>query len=284
MPSTHDGKENKPPPQSLFQAVFDWSSKPHTATKNDSKRTGTGTGALTPLDPNSNPAIGTFSSRVAPKHQPIGIWTPIPQAHMPYNNAAIPPSEEVTGSASLPLARVKRILALDEDIHQCSNNGAFVITVATEMFIRYLAEQALNVAKAERKPRRNIQYKDLGIPSSAVSRLDNLEFLSDVIPKTTTFREYKEKKSKGVKANKSLSTGQTTLDGARSLPSRPADVMHVGEALGEEDDISPDETGDEYIVEDGQETAPHTNGNVSSKHHESQEHLDRDGSQDVEMG
>lgn len=31
------------------------------------------------------------------------------------------------------------------------------------MFIRYLAEQALNVVKSERKPRRNIQYKDLGI-------------------------------------------------------------------------------------------------------------------------
>ena len=30
------------------------------------------------------------------------------------------------------------------------------------MFIRYLAESAQNVAKAESKPRRNIQYKDLG--------------------------------------------------------------------------------------------------------------------------
>lgn len=31
------------------------------------------------------------------------------------------------------------------------------------MFIRYLSEQALNVVKSERKPRRNIQYKDLGV-------------------------------------------------------------------------------------------------------------------------
>ena len=30
------------------------------------------------------------------------------------------------------------------------------------MFIRYLAESAQNVAKTESKPRRNIQYKDLG--------------------------------------------------------------------------------------------------------------------------
>ena len=30
------------------------------------------------------------------------------------------------------------------------------------MFIRYLAEQALNIVKSEKKPRRNIQYKDMG--------------------------------------------------------------------------------------------------------------------------
>ena len=75
---------------------------------------------------------------------------------------------------------MKRILQLDEDIIQCSNNAAFVITVATvalttiviskgnsnnvqEMFVRYLAEQAHNVVKSERKPRKNIQYKDLGM-------------------------------------------------------------------------------------------------------------------------
>ena len=59
----------------------------------------------------------------------------------------------------------------------CSNNAAFVITLATvsqiskpfllsnnakEMFIQYLAEQGHNVVKSEKKPRRNIQYRDLG--------------------------------------------------------------------------------------------------------------------------
>lgn len=31
-----------------------------------------------------------------------------------------------------------------------------------EEFIRYLAEQSHNVVKSERKPRRNIAYKDIG--------------------------------------------------------------------------------------------------------------------------
>ena len=30
------------------------------------------------------------------------------------------------------------------------------------MFIRYLAEQGYNVVKSERKPRKTVQYKDLG--------------------------------------------------------------------------------------------------------------------------
>lgn len=31
-----------------------------------------------------------------------------------------------------------------------------------EEFLRYLTEQAFNVAKSESKPRRNIAYKDIG--------------------------------------------------------------------------------------------------------------------------
>jgi hypothetical protein len=76
------------------------------------------------------------------------------------------------------VARVKKIIAQDSDIAMCSNNAAFVITLATvsktyflavslpdgaqEMFIQYLAEQGHNVVKSEKKPRRNIQYRDLG--------------------------------------------------------------------------------------------------------------------------
>ncbi|KAH0541304.1 hypothetical protein FGG08_004228 [Glutinoglossum americanum] len=147
---------------------------------------------------------------------------------MPYNNTAIPPPDEVTGQAALPLARVKRIIHLDEDVVTCSTNAAFVVTVATEMFVQYLAEQGHNVVKSERKPRRNIQYKDLGMDSptrtypsqelicpvrqaNAVSRIDNLEFLSDVIPRTIPYKQYKEKKSKEAANGDAVETGQPTL-------------------------------------------------------------------------
>ncbi|KAK0672760.1 histone-fold-containing protein [Cercophora samala] len=109
---------------------------------------------------------------------------------MPYNTTAIPPRKEVTGQTQLPLTRVKKIIAQDPDIQICSNNAAFVITLATEMFVQYLAEQAQEKTKLERKPRRNIQYKDL---ANAVAHQDNLEFLEDVVPKTTSYKDVKGK-------------------------------------------------------------------------------------------
>ncbi|CAD0052303.1 unnamed protein product [Aureobasidium pullulans] len=63
--------------------------------------------------------------------------------------------------------------------------------------------QTQNVVKAEKKPRRNIQYKDVG---SAVARVDNLEFLADVVPKTVTYKEHKARKQRDKKE-----AGQTTL-------------------------------------------------------------------------
>ncbi|KAI1759437.1 hypothetical protein GGR53DRAFT_471348 [Hypoxylon sp. FL1150] len=107
---------------------------------------------------------------------------------MPYNTTAIPPRKEVTGQTQLPLSRVKKIIAQDQDINICSNNAAFVITLATEMFIQYLSSESLNMARADRKPRRNIQYKDL---AGAVAHTDNLEFLEDVIPKTAPYKQIK---------------------------------------------------------------------------------------------
>jgi DNA polymerase epsilon subunit 4 len=92
------------------------------------------------------------------------------------------------------------------------------------MFIQYLAGEGLNMAKLERKPRRNIQYKDLGtaplathsltrshplvpfyryyrelgqgsltntIAANAVSHQDNLQFLEDIIPKTVPYKQIK---------------------------------------------------------------------------------------------
>ncbi|KAF4632152.1 hypothetical protein G7Y89_g5976 [Cudoniella acicularis] len=112
------------------------------------------------------------------------------------------------------------MILLDSDIAILANSAAFTITIATEMFIQYMAEQGHNVVKSERKPRRNIQYRDL---SNAVARLDNLEFLSDIVPRTIPYKEVKAKKAplaggpakahNGEASHSNVEAGQTTLDG-----------------------------------------------------------------------
>ncbi|OJJ50808.1 hypothetical protein ASPZODRAFT_106685 [Penicilliopsis zonata CBS 506.65] len=150
-------------------------------------------------------------------------------------------AQEITGQAALPVSRIKKIIQLDDDIVQCSQNATFLISVATEMFIQYLAEQGHNVIKSERKPRKIIQYKDL---ATAVSRIDNLEFLSDVIPKTTTYKQFKEGKTKeaprsGPSAAAAVEKGQRTLNGALAIDDdhtqspnrRPPTVTHASGSL-----------------------------------------------------
>ncbi|EEY14818.1 predicted protein [Verticillium alfalfae VaMs.102] len=93
---------------------------------------------------------------------------------MPYNTTAIPPRKEVTGQPALPHPR------------RCGDSTRPAANRAQEMFIQHLANEAHNQAKLDRKPRRNVQYKDL---ANAVAHNDNLEFLEDVIPKTTRTRD-----------------------------------------------------------------------------------------------
>ncbi|KAE8447700.1 hypothetical protein EG329_010507 [Mollisiaceae sp. DMI_Dod_QoI] len=138
---------------------------------------------------------------------------------MPYNTTAIPrrSEKEPTGTTQLPLSRVKKMMQIDQDINASSTAASFVITLATEMFVQYLAEQAHNVVKSERKPRRNIQYRDL---ANAVARNDNLEFLGDIVPQTVPYKAVKEKKvAAGPNTNgeSSVEAGQTTLDGKKPM-------------------------------------------------------------------
>lgn len=69
---------------------------------------------------------------------------------MPYNTSAIPPRKEPTGQTQLPrelhelsilstllirienktVSRVKKIISQDPEIQMCSNNAAFVVTLA----------------------------------------------------------------------------------------------------------------------------------------------------------
>jgi hypothetical protein len=115
------------------------------------------------------------------------------------------------------------------------------------MFVQYLTSEAQNMTKLERKPRRNIQYKDIGklaprplrsrLPrvgfvrstrrcktANAAAHQENLEFLEDVVPKTTTYREIKGKAA----AARARVTGEKVPEGAAAADERPSDAMPNG--------------------------------------------------------
>ncbi|KAI7283760.1 hypothetical protein KC345_g2755 [Hortaea werneckii] len=174
---------------------------------------------------------------------------------MPYNNTPIAPSKDVTGTVSLPLARVKKIIATDPDVSACSNNAAFVITVATEMFLQHLVEQSYNIVKSERKPRRDIQYRDV---ANAVARVENLEFLADVVPKTMTMKQFKQKQAKEDAARPAPGTNGTSANGQGTLDSHLGAKATEGQAVNgasHEESMEVDEDEEEEDDEGGEEEA-----------------------------
>ncbi|KAH3909587.1 hypothetical protein HBI56_060120 [Parastagonospora nodorum] len=153
---------------------------------------------------------------------------------MPYNNTPIAPSKEVTGHVSLPLARVQKIIHADPERLNVTKNAAFAIALATEMFIQHLATTTHNVVKTERKPRRNIQYRDV---SSAIAKTDNLEFAVDVVPKTMLWKEAKKRKEEREEREKVAEEGKGKGKGK--------EVNGNGDANGDSADGGAEESGHE---------------------------------------
>ena len=118
--------------------------------------------------------------------------------------------------------------------------------------------------------------------ANAVARIDNLEFLSDVIPRTTTFKEYKEKKARAARIDGPLQNGQTTLDGRRSLPQRPVARGGTDENAIDDGSLS-DATVDDDDANDSHVETKTTNGAKVLKHNKRNGKVRHDESEDVEM-
>lgn len=106
--------------------------------------------------------------------------------------------------ASLPLARVKRIMKQDDEIVSVSSGAVIAVAAATDIFIQYFTEQALLVARGEKH--KKLSYNDF---ANAVARVEQLEFLSELVPKTIPYKKVIERKQAG--KDNAVLLGQTTL-------------------------------------------------------------------------
>lgn len=96
------------------------------------------------------------------------------------------------GNQLLPLARIKKIMKLDEDVKMISAEAPLLFAKATEIFIHELTLRAW--LHTEDNKRRTLQRNDIAM---AISKYDQFDFLIDIVPRD----EIKPKKENDVKTS-----------------------------------------------------------------------------------
>merc|ERR1719290_132568 len=78
----------------------------------------------------------------------------------------------------LPLARIKRIMKLDDDVKMISAEAPVLFSKAAEIFITELTLRAW--IHTEDNKRRTLQRNDIAM---AISKFDQFDFLIDIVPR-----------------------------------------------------------------------------------------------------
>ncbi|KAG6831954.1 hypothetical protein H0H92_006555 [Tricholoma furcatifolium] len=81
------------------------------------------------------------------------------------------------GKSLLPFSRVQKIIKADKEIPIVAKDATYLISLATEEFIKRLTESSKMVA--EREKRATVQHRDI---ATVVRRVDEFLFLEEIIP------------------------------------------------------------------------------------------------------
>ncbi|KAI0031902.1 histone-fold-containing protein [Vararia minispora EC-137] len=87
------------------------------------------------------------------------------------------PASRELGKSLFPVARVQRVLKEDKELPSVAKDAVFLISMATEEFIKRFTEACHNVAAREKRV--TVQPKDV---ASVVRRADEFLFLEEIIP------------------------------------------------------------------------------------------------------
>ncbi|KAG2069125.1 hypothetical protein BDR04DRAFT_1205405 [Suillus decipiens] len=91
-------------------------------------------------------------------------------------NEKEPQHERELGKSILPFSRVQKIIKADKELPIVARDATFLISIATEEFIRRLSEACQKLA--EREKRATVQQKDV---ASVVRRAEEFMFLNEII-------------------------------------------------------------------------------------------------------
>ncbi|TFK20602.1 histone-fold-containing protein [Coprinopsis marcescibilis] len=116
--------------------------------------------------------------------------------------------ERELGKSLLPISRVQKIIKADKDISIVAKDATFLISLATEEFIKRICEAGSKAASREN--RTTVQAKDI---ATVVRRVDEFLFLEDILPWVTVEPPPKRtSKVKEVTAAATLKSAPTMLD------------------------------------------------------------------------
>lgn len=113
---------------------------------------------------------------------PSGIELPAQQAYDQFWPKATEEIQQMEISGlkhqELPLARIKKIMKLDEDVKMISAEAPVLFSKAAEMFIHELTMRAW--IHTEDNKRRTLQRNDIAM---AITKYDQFDFLIDIVPR-----------------------------------------------------------------------------------------------------
>ncbi|WWC95185.1 hypothetical protein V866_002040 [Kwoniella sp. B9012] len=98
-------------------------------------------------------------------------------------------AEKQLGTTIFPISRVKKIIKADKELDNMSSEAVFMISVATEYFIKHFMEEGYTKARLEK--RKTVNYKDM---AAVVARSEEFDFLKDVIPQPINLSEALERR------------------------------------------------------------------------------------------
>lgn len=105
----------------------------------------------------------------------------------------------------LPISRVKTIMKSSPYVDTIGQDGLYLVTKATELFIHYLTEEAhMQSSKGH-----SLDYKHL---AEVVQTNDTLEFLREIMPRKITVRQFKEMMAAKNSTNSSSSESSSDSD------------------------------------------------------------------------
>ncbi|KAG2361823.1 hypothetical protein BDR07DRAFT_1408458 [Suillus spraguei] len=145
-------------------------------------------------------------------------------------NEKEPQHEREPGKSILPFSRVQKIIKADKELPIVARDATFLISIATEEFIRRLSEACQKLA--EREKRATVQQKDV---ASVVRRAEEFMFLEEIIAFQRT--EPPQKRKPKALQNAENQSESTMLDKfvSRGEESQELDNTHPPDVVMDED-------------------------------------------------